>query len=68
LALHAELDRYVRSAVPATAVTVTGTSATFTGTLDHHQIEELLHKAMVTRHDLKLVAGVLTLAPRTTSQ
>lgn len=47
--------------------TISGTSATFTGSLDHHQLEELMTKARVSQYDLKLVAGVLTLAPRTTS-
>lgn len=47
--------------------TVSGTSATFTGSLDHHALEELMTKARVGGYDLKLVAGVLTLAPRTLS-
>jgi hypothetical protein len=57
------LDLHTKS----TGGTVSGTSATFTNTLSHHQLEELMTKARVGNYDLKLVAGVLTLAPRTLS-
>lgn len=60
-------DGHLDSHTKTIGGTVAGTSATFAGTLDMHQIEELIVKARLARYDLKLAAGVLTLAPRTTS-
>jgi hypothetical protein len=62
MALHAEIDKHLKSA--NLTYTVSGTQATVTGTVSHQRMEELIAKAQVTNHDLVLAAGALVVKPR----
>lgn len=66
MALPGDLDSHTKKQTTA-GTSVSGASATFTGSMDTHQLHELLAMAEVSKYDLKLVSGVLTLAPKTVS-
>ena len=66
MAIQSDLDKHLSGKLTTGGYSVSGTTATITGDLDHHQLEELMTKAKVTKYDVKLVAGALKLLPQLT--
>lgn len=67
MALHNELDKHVKAVAGSSGYSVSGLNATITGSLDARQLEELIDKAVVTKHEVVVVSGVVTVRPRQTS-
>lgn len=63
-ASHAELDRHLQKVVGASGYSVSGSTVTIPSvSVDATKMAELFRVASVTRHELSLAAGVLTLKP-----
>lgn len=63
-ASNAQLDAHLQRVVGAAGYSVSGSTVTIpSSTVSATQLRELVNVATVTRHDLSLVAGVLTLKP-----
>jgi hypothetical protein len=64
--LSAHVSGHLDKIVGTAGYSVSGDTATLpTGSLDHRRLEELIDVAFQARHTVALVAGVITVKPRT---
>lgn len=66
MALNTHLDDKLKklAGLGSGAFTVSGASATITGTLSGPQLEDLIRAASLTRYEVVVAAGVVTVQPR----
>lgn len=60
-------DTFLDQLVAMRGGTIDADTATFDGDMEHTDLRELMRVAKQARYDVALVAGVLTVAPMTTS-
>lgn len=67
MALDTHLDDKLKklAGVGSANYTVSGANATITGSLSPTQLEDLIRGAGLVRHEVAVVAGVVTVRPRT---
>lgn len=64
MAIHPDLDAHMKKVVGVAGYSVTGTSATVSGSLNDQRLLELQRLASQAKYDVTVVSGVVTLVPR----
>lgn len=64
MALHALVQAHLDKVVGSSGYTVSGATATITGSLDHRRLAELLDVALELKHDVSLNSGSTKVTPR----